>query len=75
MCAHAEPVGIDPDHRHGPVNLEELRNTIHEAYSGIAPGMEYYICAPTPEWEGPLKRFGFWPVGVMYAARIPVKEN
>lgn len=69
LCAHAEPVGIDPVEGK-EVSLHALRNTLHEAFSDRS-GMEYYITTADTRLGEILEGNGFTPVGVLYAGQVP----
>ena len=69
LCAHAEPVGVDPIDGKG-VNLFSMLNTL---MSGVkhASGMEYYISTPDPRLGDILEGSGFTPVGVLFSNKVP----
>lgn len=69
LCAHAEPVGIDPIAGE-EVNLHALRNTLHEAFRASS-GMEYYITTADSRLGEILEGNGFRPVGILYVSQIP----
>jgi hypothetical protein len=69
LCAHAEPVGIDPIDGMG-VSLHALRNTLHEAFKGSG-GMEYYITTDDSRLGEILAAYGFKAVGTMFVSQIP----
>jgi hypothetical protein len=69
LCAHAEPVGIDPTEGE-EVSLYSLRNTLHEALKD-SRGMEYYITTADSRLEEILEGNGFVAMGTMYASQVP----
>lgn len=69
LCAHAEPVGLDPFEGQD-VSLHALRNTLHDALKE-SKGMEYYITTADPRLGEILEGNGFIPVGVLYVAQVP----
>lgn len=69
MCAHAEPVGIDPEYS-GLVSLHKLQDTVHEAFSD-RPGMEYYVNITDDHLDEVLQKNGFRFIGRLYAANVP----
>ena len=73
LCAHAEPVGIDPVEGEG-VSLHTLRNTLHEAFKEY-PGMEYYITAADTRMGNILETNGYTPLGVLFSGRIPQESG
>lgn len=69
LCAHAEPVGIDPIEGKG-VNLLTLLHTLEGAFKDTS-GMEYYITAVNDKMGKVLEGLGFMPVGVLFSNLIP----
>jgi len=69
MCAHAEPVGIDPAYT-GSVSLHKLQNTLFDGFKEVS-GMQYYITVPDPRLGDILEANGFKQVGVLYSNKIP----
>jgi|SRR3954466_10543692 len=73
LCAHMEPAGVDPRYA-DIVSLHKIRNTLHLDLPDCE-GMEYYIYTATPEWDEPLQKAGFRPIGLAYAAKVPSIEG
>lgn len=69
LCAHLEPVGVDPELGQG-VSLHSLRDVLHEALANCT-GMEYYISTSDPRLGEILEGSGYTPVGVTFSATIP----
>lgn len=71
LCAHAEPVCVDPKYS-GMIDLPKLLDTVHTTISDSGgAGMEYYIYTATPEWDRTLQANGFTPIGFAYKAVVP----
>lgn len=69
LCAHAEPVGIDPIEGKD-VSLLTLFHTLEKSFKDSA-GMEYYITAVDDKMGSVLESLGFVPVGVLFSNLIP----
>jgi hypothetical protein len=68
LCAHAEPVGVDPIDGKG-VNLLTMLDNLNKAFRET-PGMEYYITAADSRIGDILEKLEFKPRGVLFSSRI-----
>jgi hypothetical protein len=69
LCAHLEPVGLDPVLGQ-EVSLHGLQTILHETLANCS-GMEYYISTPDPRLGEILEGSGYKPVGVTFSGRVP----
>lgn len=68
LCAHAEPVGIDPAYS-GLVNLHALQDALHKGFKHV-PSLEYYITSPDNRFDQVLLNNGFKFIGALYSRRV-----
>lgn len=68
LCAHAEPLGVDPVKGKG-VNLLTMLHTLENGFPS-AGGMEYYITAADSRIGNILEGLDFKPLGVLFSKQI-----